>query len=326
MRTFLFILLGTVLLSSCDKIVADDITAETPVLILPTVDDTVGVNPVHFKWEAMEGATKYHLEIVSPSFDAIEAFALDSVISGTDFYFALDSNEYELKLTALNGGYESQVLGPIKFWVGVSSSSGGTGNSSVILTSPADQAYENAQFNNQFSWSPVSSATSYEFSLRQGTSFETGLVVNNQNNVSTPTYLVPGGALLEGEYFWGVKAYVNGVESPFAVHQLFIDTTDPNDAILGVPMDLSLVTAGTINFAWNSGSDPGSINSPVTSILEISTDAGFSTLVANTPINVIGNSTTVSLTGSGVYYWRVTNQDAAGNVSIPSDYYQFTLN
>ena len=109
MRTLLLLFGIAISAVSCEKIIAEDITAETPVLILPAENDTVSQNPVHFKWQELEGASKYHLEVVSPSFAAISQFALDSVVTGTDFYFNLDSNEYELKLTALNGGYESQV-------------------------------------------------------------------------------------------------------------------------------------------------------------------------------------------------------------------------
>ena len=79
----------------------------------------MNVNPVHFKWEEMEGASIYRLEIVSPSFASINQFLLDSLVVGTDFYLDLDSNEYELRLTAQNGVYESQILAPVKFWVGV---------------------------------------------------------------------------------------------------------------------------------------------------------------------------------------------------------------
>lgn len=320
MRTFIFILVAVALLSSCDKIVADDITAETPVLILPMVNDTVGINPVHFKWEAMEGATKYHLEIATPSFAAIDAFVLDSVISGTDFFFALDSNEYELKLTALNGGYESQVLGPIKFWVGVQASST---NSNVVLTSPTNGGYVSATFNNQFSWNAVLGASSYEFSVRQGSSFATGTLINTQNNISTSTYTVPAGLLTEGEYHWGVKAYLSASETPISLGQFFVDAFAPNVAILSSPTDFSFGFVGITTFSWGNGTDPGLVHSPVTSTLEIGTDSGFGTIVET--VNIVGNSANVNLL-TGTYFWRVSNADQAGNVAGSSNVYQLTVN
>lgn len=321
MRRLLLLLALGIFTVSCEKIVAEDITAETPILILPSVNDTVEQNPVHFKWEEMEGASKYHLQVVSPSFSAINQFALDSVITGTDFFFDLDSNEYELKLTAQNGGYDSQVLGPVKFWVGVQPTVGS--GSAIVLNSPIDQAYVNGSFNNQFSWTPVAGATSYEFSLREGSSFATGLVLDSQNGISTSTYTVPSGLLIEGEYFWGVKAYFGSVESLFAVNQLFVDDIDPNLAFLTSPSDLSFDFAGTIVFTWSNGADTGTIQSPVTSTLEIATDLGFGAIIQT--VNLVGSTTNINL-AAGTYFWRVTNVDEAGNSSGASTTYQVTLN
>jgi hypothetical protein len=320
MRTLLLLFGIAISAVSCEKIIAEDITAETPVLILPAENDTVSQNPVHFKWQELEGASKYHLEVVSPSFAAISQFALDSVVTGTDFYFNLDSNEYELKLTALNGGYESQVLGPCKFWVGVQPS-GGTGNN-VVLDSPTDQAYVDTQLNT-FSWTPITGATSYEFSLRQGNSFSTGLVLDAQNGISTSTYIIPSGLLTEGEYTWGVKAYFGATETPFTVNSLLVDDTDPNTANLVSPNDLSLDFAGIITFSWTNGSDVGTIQSPVTSTLEIATDQGFGAITE--VVNVVGTTADVNLP-AGIYYWRVTNSDEAGNTAAASSSYQLTLN
>lgn len=318
MRTLFFLLALAVIAGSCEKIVAEDITANTPVLIIPTVNDTVSTNPVHFKWEEMEGASKYRLQVVSPSFASINAFALDSIITGTEFFFSLDSNEYELKLTAQNGGYESQVLGPIKFWVGVQPSGGGNG---VVLSTPAASAFVNASFNNQFTWNALFGATSYEYSLRSGNSFETGLLVTAQNNISTTLFTEPT-VLTEGEYHWGVKAYLSGSETSFSTRTLYVDTTNPNVALLSAPADLALISQGTVTFTWNNGTDPGTINAPVNSLIEVATDSGFSSIVHSSTVQ--GNTVDVSLTAN-TYYWRVTNTDDAGNSAASSSTNQFTL-
>ena len=64
----------TLLLPACNDIIAKDISEETPVLILPGANDTISSNPVQFKWEEMEGATKYKLEVVHPSFSNIQTY------------------------------------------------------------------------------------------------------------------------------------------------------------------------------------------------------------------------------------------------------------
>jgi len=319
MRTLLLLIGIGIFAASCEKIVAEDITAETPVLILPAVNDTVDQNPVHFKWEELEGASKYHLEVASPSFAALGEFPLDTIVTGTDLYFNLDSNEYELRLTALNGGYESQVLGPIKFWVGVQPSGGGSSN--IILTYPTNNAYENASFNGIFEWIPATGSTSQEFTLREGTSFVSGNILDGQNNISLSNYTTTA-LLPEGEYFWGVKAYFGATETPYEIGHFFVDEYDPNTAILVSPVDFANTQQGIITFSWSNGNDVGTIQSPVTSTLEIATDPAFGN-ISNT-VSIVGNTADVDLTPN-TYYWRVTNVDEAGNSAGVSSTNQLTV-
>lgn len=319
MKTIIYMTLVSLLFVSCEKIVAEDISNDLPVVILPTQNDTVQSNPVHFKWEEMEGATKYHLQVVSPSFTSINEYSIDSIIEGTNFFISLDSNEYEMKLTALNAGYESLTIGPIKFWVGVQPSSS-SGN--VLLSTPDDMEYVNGAFDGQFSWSSLTSATSYEFSLRQGTNFSTGTVLDAQNGISTLTYS-SGIVFTEGVYSWGVKAYLNGgTETIYSTRKLYVDLTDPNTAVLTVPADFSLQSQGVIPFTWSNGTDPGTVHAPVNSFIEIATDTGFTNVVQSQSVQ----SNTVDITlGAGTYYWRVTNTDDAGNTTPSISTFQFSV-
>lgn len=307
------------MLNSCDKIIAEDISNEVPELILPVSNDTVDVNPVHFKWNEMTGASKYHLMVVSPSFSSISAYVLDTFVTGSNFYYSLDSNEYQLMFAATNGAYTSDTVGPITFWVGVQPSSS---NNSVYLNTPLDGTYDNASFPGQFNWNTVTDALSYEISIRNGIDFPSGTIIEGQNGISTTNYTSTY-TFTEGEYHWGVKAYLaGGGETPYATRVLYIDQTDPNIASLGSPVNLGSETAGTVTFTWSNGTDPGTINAPVNSLVEVSTDPGFASV--NYSQVVQGNSVDISIT-SGLYYWRVTNYDDAGNYAAASSYNQFTV-
>ena len=320
MKTLLYIASFVLILTSCKEIIAEDINGQTPVLILPSVNDTVETNLVHFKWEELEGASSYKLMVVSPSFASISTYELDSIVTGTNFYYSLDSNDYEVKLVALNAGYSSDTLGPIPFVVGTQSSSS-SGN--VVLTSPADGVYDNATFDKDFEWNALTNITSYEISIREGSSFATGSQIDFGNNFSSPLF-TSSQNFPEGEYHWGVKAFLqSGDETLYTTRVLYIDTTAPNQPVLGAPAHLSSEFAGTITFTWNNGTDPGVINSPITSLLEISSDTGFATIVDFQSVQ--GSTADIALT-NGVYYWRVTNTDAAGNISAPAVYNQLTIN
>lgn len=311
---------------SCKDIVAENIEGDLPVLLVPYQNDTVDVNPVHFKWEVVEGATKYRLQVVSPSFSSISSYALDTLVTGTEFFQALDSNEYELKLTAVNAGYTSQTLGPIKFWVGISPT---YTNNEVVLTSPTNNQYVNASFSGPFSWNSMIDLNSFEFSLREGTNFASGTVVDFQNNISSTSVSLSSGIVLEeGEYTWGVKAYLSsGFETPFSKRTIRVDTTNPNEP-LGPFSPFGTMSPTLITFQWSNGSDNGIIKSPVTSYLEISTDSGFASLFEGGAIEVQGNQIVVDMTTAdlGTYYWRVINEDEAGNTSVYSATNSFAIN
>jgi hypothetical protein len=319
-KYILMFVTGFIIFTSCKDIVAEDISEKTPVLILPAVADTSMVNPVLFKWEAMAGATKYHLQVVSPNFSSISSYVLDTIVTDTEFLFALDSAEFELKLTAINGGYTSKTLGPIQFWVGLSPT---INTSTIVLQSPTNGAYVNETFNGSFNWQALSGASSYEFSLRKGTSFAIGTIEHTQNNITPAPYYLPGTvALTEGTYFWGVKAYLSTGETYFSTRSFQVDVTAPSVASLLSPTNMSFINVGVTTFTWSNGSDSGTIQSPIESTIEVATDVGFSSIVHSTTL--IGNTTQFTLT-PGTYYWRVRNIDSAGNVSAYSTVNQITV-
>lgn len=304
-------------LFSCEKIVATDITGKTPILLLPQVNDTVQSNLVHFKWEELDGAEKYHLKVVTPDFASPTSYVLDTIIYGTDFYYTLDSNQYELMFYGISATYQSDTVGPLKFWVGTQSS--GSGNI-VNLISPNNLGYVN-DMNPPFQWEALSGASSYEISIRSGINFETASILDVQNNISTTVYTSPL-SFAEGIYSWGVKAFVNGNETVYSTRVLYVDLTSPNQATLSSPVNAALMSAGTITFSWANGTDPGTVHAPVNSYIEIADDNAFANILQTA--TVIGNSTSFNLT-VGDYYWRVTNTDDAGNTANVSAIFQLTV-
>lgn len=320
MRYLFFAIIALLTLQSCNDIFATNIEGKLPVLILPQSEDTVSNNPVHFKWEAMEGATKYRLQIATPSFANISDYVLDSIIEGTDFYLSLDTLQYELKLTAMNAGYESNTLGPIKFWVGTTSSDPVEENT-VVLTSPTDNSYKNATFDRSFSWNSITDGIGYSFVLVKGTSFSGGQQVYSTplpaTNIQQVIVNQSDFPLEEGQYFWGVKAWTASGELPYVTRTFFIDTVRPSVPTLVSPTNgqtISLASnSSTITFTWSYDPTSDIVSSPVSSIIELSLSPTFSTIVDSQTVTALSASFTLT---ENTYYWRVKNIDAAGNSSI----------
>lgn len=321
MKYLLLSLLLSCFLISCEDIISINITDETPEIITPGNNDTIQENPVTIKWEELKGATKYRLQIVSPSFNSISKYVLDTIIYKNYFVIQLDSSEYELVLTAYNSGYTSKKLGPIKFFVGVSPSQ----NSNFVhLTSPVDTFYTNTNFNSNFSWSPFENVVDYEFSFRRGVNFGSGEILSTINNIVTNTLNLPNNIVLsEGTYCWGIKAYTSNSETIFSTRKIFVDVTNPNNAILISPSNFSNVSNNIVTFNWNVGNDLGVIKSPIKSTIEISHDTFFTNLVFTAEYSSATSQATLS---TGTYYWRIINRDAAGNISDYSDVYSFNVN
>jgi len=303
-------------LGSCRDIIEKDISSDTPELILPAVNDTLATNPLHVKWTALEGATKYRIEIVSPSFTNIQEYALDSIVTGTNFFMDLDSNVYQIRLTALNAGYTSQTTSPRTFWVGTSA---GSSNGTIVLDAPASGAYVNESFNGNFSWFALSGTSSYTFELHQGANFS-GTTLDYADQLGTTNlYSFTGADLDEGTYCWGVKAYyANGDETVYTKRILYLDTVNPTNAVLLSPANNANVSAGLVGFSWQLPSDLGTVQSPLIGTLQISTNATFTSLL--TPMDVTGSSANYNL-ANGTYYWRIRMKDEAGNLGpVPTSY------
>jgi hypothetical protein len=321
MKKFFYLIFTTIILTSCEDLISIDISNQTPNLITPILNDTLQQSPVTIKWEEMKGATKYKLQIVSPSFDQIESFILDTIIQGSKFQIALDSNEYELKLIAYNSGYKSKELGPVKFWVGVSPT---FTENKVTLLSPLDSIYVNAGFSPTFTWELFTDATSYEFSFRKGNNFSSGEILTTTNNIVTNIINLPNSInLSEGVYWWGIKAYSASSETIYSYRPFFVDITNPNTPILNAPSDLSNLNNTLITFIWNSGNDQGIIKAPIVSTIEIATDVFFTNVIQT---GSYSNSTCQFNLSTGNYYWRVKNKDEANNSSSYSDTYSFNIN
>ncbi len=317
-------------LFSCKDFVATNISGKTPVLLTPVANDSTVSTPVSFNWETLEGATKYRLIVVSPSFSAMKKYVLDTMVTKTSFSFALDSNQYELKLQAINAGYESQILGPVKFKIGKAVVN--QPNTKLKLLTPTSEKYVNHNFDGKFSWQAITSGTNYEFELRKGESFTTGVNVYTMDPGNTLDKTLPSNVLplKPGAYSWRVIANAGSTYLTQSVGMFYVDTLAPNQPTLQFPTNNSLAISivDSVQFQWNNGTQIGTYQSPVSSILEIASDQNFTTIVLTKTLLATQSKKIVlsALTTGKQYFWRVSNKDEAGNQSLPSTTFQFTTN
>lgn len=305
--------------NSCNDIIEKEITDSAPVIILPQMGDTIPEFGT-FSWQQMDGAKSYHLEIYSPSFASPTFIAADTITSNHSIDLILQPGNYEYQLTALNNGYESQTAGPISFVVDTI----GGSQLSIDLISPNNSTYYGSNFNGLFQWESISNVTSYELSLRKGQNYASGVLIHNQNNITSTSWTSSGIVYENGYYTWSVTAVLsNGTTTSASIGSFMVDDTPPPTPSLSSPANGGNVFSPVV-FTWNVPADVGTIQSPITSVIEISTDASFSTILETSTTN--DSTISLPIAQSGTYYWRVYLFDQAGNFGNYSAIREFIVN
>jgi hypothetical protein len=319
--TSVYILFGSFfLILSCNDVIETDISEETPIVILPQ-DGSVVPEFATFSWEKMDGAIQYRLQIRTPNFESPVAITYDTTLTKTTINLLLESGLYEYTLIALNNGFESLPAGP--FAITADTIQGG--QTEINLLAPNHSDFYNNSFEGPFNWSAVPNASTYEFSLREGTNFGTGTIVQSENNISTTSLMITDLDLQTGQYVWGVSAiFLNGNTTSTFTKTFKVDATPPPTPSLISPNNEASVLA-PINFTWSNPQDLGSIQSPVTSHIQISSDPNFNTILDEGTTSDESYETS-AITQVGTYFWRVRALDEAGNEGDYSSVREFYIN
>ncbi|MCH2232938.1 MAG: hypothetical protein MK078_01710 [Crocinitomicaceae bacterium] len=295
---------------SCNAIFEKNIEEDEMEMILPTDNDTISTNNVHFKWHQLDGASFYNLQIVEPDFVNINTFILDSNITDEEFYFIMDPGSYQFRIRGENSAHQTQYLGP--FTIVVDSVSD-LSSQAIPLLSPNDNIYSNAT-TFTFSWQGIYAADSYELQIRSGSDFDaSGTIIHSASGIFGTSYSPPADQFsAEDVYTWGVKASNATSESDFSSRRIYIDRTSPIEQTLTAPANAASFT-DTVSFYWTTSTDVGTIQSPVTSYLVLANDTNFTSII--TTYETTLDTAFHVFSTSGTYWWRMYAQDEAGNIS-----------
>ncbi len=99
---YISLLLGTF---GCDEVFDKDIADEKVSLFAPANNTEIiasGDTAILFKWNELEGAKNYQIQIVSPSFQAPVLALTDSLVTKTQFSTSLSAGKYQWTVTAIN--------------------------------------------------------------------------------------------------------------------------------------------------------------------------------------------------------------------------------
>ncbi|MEP7264368.1 MAG: hypothetical protein ABI772_07720 [Bacteroidota bacterium] len=208
----LLLLLVLITITSCKKLVDDDISGKHIIISSPVDQLHTSVSFQSFVWQALEGADKYQLQIVRGTFSGITQFILDTTFTSVSFTVSLLPGSYQWRVRGINGAtltdYTLQSL--------VIQSNADLSLQYVILSAPADSAITNDTTIN-FTWQELTNADAYKFRILN--SADSTVLTENTITAVSFSYDV----IAEGTYIWMVRAENNASFTPYTSRRFTID-------------------------------------------------------------------------------------------------------
>lgn len=300
---------------SCDDILEEDIGNDTVQIFSPANNSKIESNVVSFKWNTLNGADKYRVQI----YESDQILILDSLTNKTSITLPLAAGNYIWRVRAENYAYESIYSFPSNFSTTIPDD---LTNQQVILLSPENDKFVNFT-NVSLNWEALSNAASYSLKV---VNIATGQEAFSKGDLTDTSLTLNLPTLADGTYEWRLKAKNADTETKqYSARKFNIDTTIPNQPKNTLPVDNSTQIANSsVSYTWSIATDVGNVKSPISYIIEFATDIDFNTIVQTQ------NSNTTTLQQSfsipGIYYWRVRAIDEAGNTGVNSTGFKFTVN
>jgi len=296
------------LLVACDDILEPDIRKEAVRLLMPADSAQISKAEVAFRWEALNGARSYRLQVASPSFGSPLQTYIDTVNTDTFLSLPLHPGRFEWRVQALNAGYESAFTS--SFFI--VDSAAGVPDKQLRLLAPAQNSHTNKK-SMEFSWAPVEQAAKYIFELLDDPRFDTTVTVPKVA-VRLPS--------TSKTLRWRVSALSPKGVLVSPVWTLITDFEAP------VAPECVYPRADTVIFNWPVTLKWKRLSNDVVEDRLFLYLSDQQTVVTSFPKRVPGSSFTLTQGLSlvpGNYFWAVQCLDKAGNTSVLSAKRKFTV-
>ncbi len=309
---FLFLLAGMGLLSSCGDIIEPSISKSIVLTEAPSNQYLSTSYTINFWWEEVGNALSYHLQVVTPNFNAPGSLVLDTIVKKNTFAFTLSPGSYQWRVMAENGSSQTAYSTPKSFTVAATSIK----QQSVQLASPVNNFITN-QSAIIFQWGSLYGATQYRFEIDTNNFVNESTVISNQ--------VIPGQQInftfpKDQVYQWRIRAENDTAQAQWStVSVVTYDHTPP------LPVNLISPTNGQtiglpVPLQWSA-----SISAVKYKVYVFKSDS-TSLYNQSFPLQVSTTNYSFNLGNSGdKVYWQVTALDAAGNESLVSQLRSFVL-
>ncbi|HKC66696.1 MAG TPA: hypothetical protein VKG26_00560 [Bacteroidia bacterium] len=296
---------------SCKEVLETNISKSTVTILAPADTASLTSSNVTFWWNTVDGALKYNIQIVKPSFSNIQSLLIDSNVTTNKFTYTFNPGSYQWRIRAFNGSSTTAFF-TRSF---VIDSSLNLTTSTVQLISPAN-GFTTANFTVSLQWLALPAATSYNLEVQK-----TGANIVTTNGITTPSYSYVFPAY--GTYQWRVSGENSNSNSQYSTwNTLNVSMPAPTSQ---APQDRDTTQAGpSYVLTWSRGSIAlnGEV-APAGDSIFVYADSTETTLAQITgslpnPAFVTGKSytfTPANPTSKQWYSWKVKTIDSLSNQS-----------
>lgn len=304
-----------ILFIACKKdFIVEDIKDKTITVNAPANNLVTTTNKVTFWWELLDGAERYNIQVVKPSFASIASLVADTNITSNKLDLTLQPGIYQWRIKAINNG-GSTVYQTYNLTVDTTSNLAGL----LVSTIAPNTGYVTNKKMVNFSWNSLNTATQYQIVLLNSTN---GVIKDTITTSTSYYYTFP----TEGAYKWKVRAQNDFSISQYNAPLSFtIDLTAPAAPVLTSPTHNAIITS-TTNLVWNRVGAPDAKYDSVF----VATDSAFTNVISKTKtylqtlaVNALNSSPPAN---GAIYWWKLRSVDSVGNRSVFSSQLKFKLN
>lgn len=296
----------------CNEFFEEDIEKDTVTTLAPADGIVTEIVTQTFWWQKIDGATGYRMQIVSPSFNSIEVFVVDTLVKGDKFELTLYPGDFEWRVRGENSAYQTDWS--LSMFSIIDSDD--LTRQTIQLVNPQPNSFTNVA-EVGFLWNVLTKADTYEFRI-----YKDGW---KQNIVSDSVGIIKNNLELmleEGEYWFGVRAVNSTSQTLYSNNRFVVDRTPPILPTQLSPANNETFIDSTVIFSWNS-SDP-LWNTVVDSLFVFEKLSNQENKLYHKAA-YDHKSATVKLYRGKAYLWYVKTKDKAGNVSKKSSDWTITI-
>ena len=223
-----------------------DLSGQKMTVIAPATGSVINQTEVLFSWNAVEGATAYRLQIVSPSFDKMQGLIEDKEVEETVYRVQLGDGEYQWRVYALNAGSQTNPV-TTSFRVQTKKD---ISRDRLTVIAPANGALLSRP-EVTFSWESLAGADGYRLMVASP-SFAQAQWMADDVTVTGTSHQV---TLPAGTYQWRIQAFNDTYRTAAQTYSLRIrdgnDISDRSVTVLAPASGVQL-PAGEVVFQWET--------------------------------------------------------------------------